>query len=239
MFRRIAALVSTSLFIAGAAGAAGHWQTVSFTITPQNLPKVIAATDKFMASDTGKAMPGTLSLMASVIDGADPATHSFISSMDSIADREKWTSSLEGSADWAAFLDTVSRHTDLGATSRMVFEKNWGDAGDADAVWEIHALTVSNPAAYEQALDGLMASETGKDFEGSLWLSTVAAAGLSHITHVVSVGSASETAAAAWNEKMASSDAWATFIEATDGISEFHGTFLLRTLKTWGTPPAS
>jgi hypothetical protein len=197
MFRRIAALVSTSLFVAGAAGAAGHWQTVSFTITPQNLPEVIAATNKFMASDTGKAMPGTLSLMASVIDGADPATHSFISSMDSIADREKWTSSLEGSADWAAFLDTVSRHTDLGATSRMVFEKNWGDAGDSDAVWEIHALTVSNPA------------------------------------------SASETAAAAWNEKMASSDAWATFIEATDGISEFHGTFLLRTLKTWGTPPAS
>lgn len=83
--RRIV-LLASALLLTTAAHGAENWQALSFTTTPQNLPKVIAATDKFMASEAGKSMPGTLSIMANTVDGADPATNSFITSMPSLED---------------------------------------------------------------------------------------------------------------------------------------------------------
>lgn len=238
MTRRTVAFFLATLFVATSAHAAENWQSLSFTTTPQNLPKVIAATEKFMASEAGKSMPGTLSVMASVIDGADPSTNSFITSMESFAAREKWVASLQGNADWIALRDAVGDLAELGATSRMIFVKNWGEAGDADVVWHLFGLTVSDDAAYLKALDTLLASETGKKFPGSLYLSSVAAAGMSSVSHVVSVGYASEAEAEAWNEVMLQSSDWAAFQRVTDRVSETAGSWVLRTLKTWGAPPA-
>jgi hypothetical protein len=236
MSRGTIALLWSCLLLAGAAQGAENWQSLSFTTTAQNLPRLIAATDKFMASDAGKAFPGTLSLMTAVIDGADPATHSYISSMESLAAREKWTASLEGNADWSALRDAFANLTESGATSRMIFVKHWGESGASDVVWHLFGLTVSDPAAYLKAMDTLMASETGKKFPGSLHLSSVAAAGMSAVTHVVSVGYESEAEAETWNEVMLKSAAWTAFQRATDPISENAGAWVLRTVKTWGTP---
>jgi hypothetical protein len=229
----------TSLFVATSVHGAENWQALSFTTTAQNLPKVVAATEKFMATDTGKAMPGSLSIMASVIDGADPATHSFITSMESLAAREEWFTSLEGNADWNALRDTVASLAELGATSRMIFVKQWAEGGDTDVAWHLFGLVVKDEAAYLKALDTLMASETGKKFPGSLYLSSVAAAGMSTVTHIVSVGYTSEAEAEAWNETMASTDDWAAFQRATEGVSENAGAWVLRTVKTWGAAPAT
>jgi hypothetical protein len=183
-------------------------------------------------------MPGTLSIMASVIDGADPATHSFITSMESLAAREQWTASLEDNADWIELRDTVTSLAELGANSRMVFVENWGESGDQDVVWHLFGLVVNDNAAHLKALDQLMASETGKKFPGSLYLSSVAAAGMSSVTHVVSVGYASEAEAEAWSATMLPSADWAAFQRATQAVSERAGSWVLRTLKTWGAPPA-
>jgi hypothetical protein len=239
MTMRALAFLVTSLLVAGSAVAAENWQALSFSTTAQNLPKVIAATEKFMGTDVGKAMPGTLSIMASTVDGADPATHSFITSMESLAARERWIASLEGNADWIALRDTVAGLAELRATSRMIFVKDWGQSGDSQVVWHLFGLVVNDDAAYLKAMDQLMASETGKKFPGSLYLSSVAAAGMSPVTHVVSVGYASEAEAEVWTATMLPSDDWAAFQRATRGISDRAGSWVLRTLKTWGEAPAS
>jgi hypothetical protein len=231
------AVVSGLLFLAGAAQGAENWESFGFTIAAKDLPQLVAATDKFMASEVGKAMPGTLSLMVAEIDGADPATHSYITSTESMAAREKWNASLEGNADWQALLDAFASVATAGANARMIFLKSWAGGGDTDGVWHLFGLTVSDGGAYLKAMDTLMASETGKKFPGSLYLSSVAAAGMSTVTHVVSVGYQSEAEAEAWNDVMVQSPAWAAFQSATDSISENAGAWVLRTVKTWGTPP--
>jgi hypothetical protein len=235
----IVALFLSSLFVAASAHTAENWQSLTFTTTAQNLPKVIAATEKFMATEAGKAMPGTLSIMASVIDGDDPTTNSFITSTESMATREKWIASLEGNADWIDLRDTVASLAELGATSRMVFVKHWGERGDKNVVWHLFALTVSDSAAYTKAMDTLMASATGKKFPGSLHLSSVAAAGMSPVTHVLSVGYESEAEAETWTATILASADWTAFQRATDPISDRDGSWVLRTLKTWGAPPTT
>ena len=84
-----------------------------------------------------------------------------------------------------------------------------------------------------------MTSETGKKFPGSMYLSSVAAAGMGAASHVVSVGFASEAEAETWNEMLFPSADWAAFQKATDEGSEYLGAFVLRTVKTWGTPSAT
>ncbi len=236
---RLLVLVTGLLFLSASAHAAPNWQSLTFRTDPQNVAKIVAAADKFMASPIGKEMPGTLSLMANEIDGGDPATHGFITSMESLAAREAWQQKLQGNPDWAAFRDTVASLTDLGATSRMVFAKSWGEEGDTDAYWVLYAVSVDDPPAYLAAMDALLQSETGKGIPGTTYLSGVAAAGLTAVTHIVSTGFASAAEAEASNEMLFASDDWAAFQKATDAISEFHGAFVLRTVKTWGTPSAT
>lgn len=238
MFTRIATLISLALLLTGPAHAAANWQAFSFAAEPQNVPKLIAAIEKFMATEAGKEMPGTMSLMASVIDGADPSTHSIITSTDSLAARETWLQKHQPGAAWTELVNSFVALTDLGSTSRMIFQKTWGDGGEGDVVWHLYALDVSDPAAYSKALDKLMASATGKQFPGSLWLSSIAAAGMGSASHVLSVGYASEAEAEKWNATMLPSADWAAFDKATDGISNLAGSFVLRSIKTWGTPTA-
>ena len=223
-------------FLAGSAGAAANWQSNGFVVEPQNVPKLVAAIDEFMATDLGKEMPGTMTLMASVIDGGDPATHSIITSMESMAAREAWATKLEGDAGWTKLVDTFVTHSQLGSNARMIFQKSWGEGGDGDVVWHLYALTLTDAEAYAAELDKLMASETGAKFPGSLWLSSVAAAGMGGVTHVLSVGYQSEAEAEAWNATMLPSADWAAFSDATDTMSTLDGSFVLRALKTWGTP---
>jgi len=236
MLQRLAIAFSVVSLIAMSATAGSNWESTGFTIAPKDVQSVIDATDKFMATETGKAMPGTLSFMARTVDGADPATHSFLSSVDSIAEREKWTSTLQGNADWTALVDAVSEVSQIQATYRLGFDKNWGDTGDDDTHWELHLISVKNPAKYVEALDVLMASSASEKFPGSLWLSSVMAGGNNPVSHVVSVGYASAAEAEAWNDPLVKTQAWADFLAATEKVSEFRGTILMRTLKTWGTP---
>ena len=135
-----------------------------------------------------------------------------------------------------ALLDTFASVAEAGSTSRMTFLKNWGE-GDGDVVWHLFGLKVKDAAAYLAALDTMMASGTGKKFPGSLYLSSVAAAGMTDVTHILSVGYASEAEGEAWVEGMVQSNEWAAFQRATDPISDNAGAWVLRTVKTWGTPP--
>ncbi len=241
MQNRIALLVVSVLLLswmAPAASAAPHWQTTSFRVSPANLPKLVAATEKLMSSEIGKTMPGTLSLMASVIDGPDPATHSFITAGESVADREGFMRQLEDDPAWAEFQSAFDELTEPGGgTSRMVYLKNWGTTGEDNLIWELHAFAVTDTAVFTAALDTLMASPTGTKFPGEVYLSSVRIAGLTPVTHLISVGFETEAEAEIWNDTMFASEDWTAFQAASGAVSSFQGSFLLRTLRVWGSLP--
>ena len=64
---------------------------------------VVAATDKFYASDCGKAYPADVGLAEEVFNGAYQSTHFFINTYQNAADQEKAARSSELSK-WLEFL---------------------------------------------------------------------------------------------------------------------------------------
>jgi hypothetical protein len=231
MAKRISLLVAGLLLSSSVANAGSNWQSLSFTTTPADLPKVVAALDKLMSS-SGPGDKGSVSLMANVAGG--DSSHSFISSFDSRAAREAWSASLQASPAWGEFTAATSGLIDRGASSRMEFVKNWGEESDKDVFWEIYAYTVTDANAFSGAVDSFLATEAGKGFPGRVHLSTVAASGLSQVTHLLSVGYESEAESEGWGDPLAGNADFAAFQEATGRVSTFAGAFMIRTVQTWG-----
>ena len=231
MIKRTTLLVAGMLLVSNVATAGSNWQTFSFSTSPANLPKLMAELDKLMSSDDAE-LTGTASLMANVAGGS--TSHVFISSFDTRAARETWAQSLVASKAWAEFAEDTSELIEPGESSRMDFVKNWGEQSDKDVFWEIFAFTVSDPAAFSVAIDTLLASDTGKKFPGQVYLSTVAAGGISPVTHLISVGYESEAEAEAWNEALFETKDWDSYQKASNTVSNFAGAFMIRSIKTWG-----
>jgi hypothetical protein len=116
----------------------------------------------------------------------------------------------------------------------MDFVKSWGKESDKDVFWEIYAYSVTDANAFSGALDTFLATEAGKGFPGQVRLSTVAASGLSQVTHLLSVGYESEAESEGWGDPMANNPDFASYQEASRRVSTPAGAFMIRTIQTWG-----
>ena len=231
--KRIALLVAGLLLVSTAATAGPNWQTLSISISLTDVPKVVAALDKLI-STSGDDLTGTVSLMANIVGGNSPASHTFISSFDSRAEREAWIQNLLPSAAWAEYGKATEGLVERHATSRMDFMKSWGDESDKDVLWEIYAFKVIDAAVFASAIDRLLTSDTGKKFPGQVHLSAVAFAGDWPATHLISVGFESEAEAESWGDLLTPTEDWASYQMVSNKVSTFVGSYLIRTIKTWG-----
>ena len=228
-------LASISSFVlATSAGAAPSWSLISFAATPQSAPAVVAATDRLMASEVGKKFPGQLLLLAAVADGANPSTHSFVPVYKSAKDREQFVQRMQRDPAWQEFLSSLTLATN--PVSNVLYRtlKTWGDVNEGDVVWMVHAFQVEDPGKFLAAVDGFLASKTGKKFPGQVHLSSVVAGGLTKTTHVISVGYKSEAEMDAWLDTRDASEDWAAYQAASRPAARFLGSNLSRTVKTWG-----
>jgi hypothetical protein len=179
---------AAALFLAAQGATAASWSVISFTTTPQNAPKILAAGDKLMMSEAGKTFQGRLVLSQNVADGNNPATHAWVPVYKSAADREAFVQKLQADPAWDEFIATVQALSDPGGTTLYRTLKSWGDIVDADTVWMTHALSVSDPAAFLAALETFRASPTGQKFDGQVHVSAVVAGGMTPVTHIGSLG---------------------------------------------------
>ncbi len=229
--KRIALFAAGLLMLASAAAAGPNWHTISLSISLDDAPKVQAAMDKLMTSVAGD-LKGSVSLMANVAGGT--SSHTIISAFDSRAEREAWLGKLYASKAWAKYVDDTDGMTAAGGNSRMDFIKSWGEENEgSDVFWEIHAFTVSDPAAFLAAIETLQASEAGQVTGAQVHLSAIAAAGLSPSTHLISVGYASEAQAETSTAALQASADWANYLEASGEVATHNGAFMLRTVSTW------
>ena len=222
-------------FLAQSAAALPTWSTLSVTTTPQNAPEVVAATDKLMSSAIGKQAPGRLLLQVHIADGDDPATHTFVPIYKSAADREAYMQKLVADPAWADFEATIARISQ--PVAQVVYRtlKSWGEVVDTDHVWLSHAFAVSDPPALFAALEKLMASETGKKFPGQVHLSGVVAGGIAPVTHMISVGYASEAEMEAWFDSRVGSADWAAYLEVARASAQYLGGSMALDVKAWGS----
>jgi hypothetical protein len=198
---------------------------------------VIAAADKLMTSAAGKEFPGRLILQVHVADGANPATHSFVPIYKSAAEREVFVEKLQADPAWEDFTATMTKLTQPVSQTLHRTVKSWGEVVDTDHVWAAYAFDVRDPAAFVAALDKLLASATGKKFPGQIHLSGIIAGGITPVSHVISVGFASEAEMETWNDSLDGSADWKAYTDAANKSAEYLGGNLARDLKSWG--PAS
>ena len=231
MIKRTIFFVVGLLLVSTVATAGQNWQAFTFSTTPANQSKVLAALDKLMTS-SGPGDNGSAALMANVAGGDHSNT--FISTFDSRAAREVWSQTFRTSPAWTEFTKTTDGLIERGSTSRMNLVKSWGTESDKDVFWQIYAFTVTDAEAFSAALDGFLASGTGKKFPGQGRLSAVAASGISQATHLISVGYESEAEAETWGDSMRTSKDWTSYMEALNKASTFAGSYMIRTIKAWG-----
>ena len=230
-----AGLAAIGLLLFGhAAAAQPTWSAISFSTTPQNLPLVQAAADTVMNSAAGKEFPGKLLLQAEVADGADPATNSFVPIYKTAAQREAFVQKLQADPAWSNFLAEMTKLSQPVSTVLYRTVKSWGEIVDTDHVWMGHAFQVSDGSAFLAALDKLMASPTGKKFPGQVYLSVVVAGGITPVTHLISVGYASEAEMETWTATRDTSADWDAYLKASRKVAEYLGGNLSRDLKWWG-----
>lgn len=222
------------LLFSHAAAAQPTWSAISISTTPQNLPLVQAAADALMNSAAGKEFPGKLLLQADVANGASPATNSFIPIYKTAAQREAFVQKLQADPAWNTFRDEMAKLSQPVSTILYRTVKSWGELVDTDHVWMGHAFQVSDPPAFLAAVDKLMASPTGKKFPGQVYLSAVVAGGITPVTHLISVGYASEAEMEGWNSTLDASADWAAYLKASRKAAAYLGGSLSRDLKSWG-----
>jgi hypothetical protein len=210
------------------------WSLIGFSAAPLDAPRVVSAVDKFMASEVGKAFPGKLLLQVNVANGANPATHSIVPIYKDFAERETFVQSIQGTQAWNEMMGVFGEVTEPVSTVLYQVVKSWGDINDDDHVWIAHAFDVSDPEAFLAAVDAFITSPTGKKFPGQVYLSQVVAGGISPVSHVISVGYASEQEMAAWTAIRNASADWATYVDASEPTSEYLGASLARDVKSWG-----
>ena len=91
-------IISTIFFCGFSLAQSGFAQSVGikYDITAANPAAVIAAMDKFAASPTGQAGPGTVTLYQYIVNGESLATHNFVvnypnlEAMDATFARNGW-----------------------------------------------------------------------------------------------------------------------------------------------------
>lgn len=231
---RLAFVSASILLFAQAAAATPTWSQISFATTASRAPEILEAADELMSSDVGKEFEGKLLLQQNTVDGANPATHSFVPIYKTAADREAFVRKLQASEAWEKFLGEMEESAESVATILYQVVQSWGELDEADPVWIAHMFSVSDASAFLEAIEEFLATETGKQFPGQVYLSAVVAAGLSPVTHVISVGYASEAEMATWVAKRNATKDWQKYLDASDPVSEYLGAAMARTLETWG-----
>jgi hypothetical protein len=234
--RKLGGLVAaTALFIAQAVAADPTLQINGIALNPgANPADVVAATDQLMGSAIGKQATGRLLLLANLADGDNPATHSFAVLNKSAAAGEAFGQKLVADPAWGQFQAAMAKLGTIASQSRYRTIKSWGDISDGDMVWLGVALVVKDVPAFLAARDRYQASETGKKFPGQGHLSAVVAAGASPVTHVISVGYASEAEMESWGALNRASADWQAYVTASQSSAQVVGFTLSRVVKSWG-----
>ena len=100
------------------------WMSYSFAVSDP--PALLAALEKFMASETGKKSPGQVHLEGAIAGGMSPVTHLIMVGYASEAEMETWRDSLAGNADWAAYLKASRASAQLLGATMLRDVKAWG-----------------------------------------------------------------------------------------------------------------
>lgn len=194
---------------------------------------VVAAMDKFWASDCGKQYPADVGLSQEIFNGSYTSTHFIINTFQSIEDQDKAAEIMRSCPDAAVFLQ------ELRASASPVSEymgpapvdvNDWGQ----DTAFSKFDIIVEpqNQAAYAAAYMEMMKT-VGKDIALRSYGLGAVYFGRDQFTHWVWTGGRTQAELAAISEKLLNHPAFAAFNAEVGTMRTIVNTTQVQTLKAY------
>jgi hypothetical protein len=226
LFSVLTLLITTHL------SAAPSFKTYDIAVPLTKQGAVVEATNKFMATKIGKSYKGSLHLNSYIANGMNPATHSFVLLMDSMADIAEWENGLAGNPDIMEFWSTLEENSTPVSEYMGSLIKTWGDISNSDRVWQVTRFYSTDPATMVASMDALMA-KTGKKFPGQTAIHAMRignrnGANNSFSTHMLVNGYESVAEMEAWMNYLDTQPAWGEFLGGVRSSTTWQGTDLIQ-----------
>ena len=212
--------------------AAPSFKTYDLAVPLTKQSAIVEATNKFMATDIGKSYKGSLHLNAYLANGMNPATHSFVLLMDSMADIAAWEDGLVGNQDIMEFWGALEANSTPVSEYMGSLVKTWGDISNDDRVWQVTRFYSNDPMTMLSSMDAMFA-KTGKKFPGqtaihSMGIGNRNGANNGFSTHMLVNGFESVAEMEEWMNYINTQPAWAEFLGAVRSSTTWQGTELLQ-----------
>ncbi|MAI79217.1 MAG: hypothetical protein CL917_09770 [Deltaproteobacteria bacterium] len=212
------------------------WNALELQVKPGEAAEVIAAIDKFKASDPGKTGESSVRVHRILFAGANPATHIVVGLYGSRADYDKISQAASQTNDFPKLLKSIGKVAKPLSNVSNGTIQGWGTVSNDDKIWTAINLQVKDPMLFMQSMNEMMSSTDTKNFPGQIWLSRVAYgnAGFGGSSNmVVSIGYQSQTEMEKWNDQLYATGAWAKFMKANAENSTVINSVLSEIVKTW------
>ncbi|MGI9262581.1 MAG: hypothetical protein ACR2QR_11125 [Woeseiaceae bacterium] len=134
-------------------GASAHAQVEQVTTLRVTDPGgMIATIDQYQMADETRAT--SVSLLAHIHDGVDPATHTVVAIYDDLDALESALESRPGSAAWATLLRSASGISTATSSALAIQKRTWGDnAWEEGGYLAAVLVNVANSASWLDAMD--------------------------------------------------------------------------------------
>jgi len=205
---------------------------IKYDISATNPAAVIAAMDKFAATPTGQAGPGTVTLFQYIVNGESPATHNFVVTYPNLEDMDASFARNAMSQDWATFLE------ELGAVSEqihtMMFRSTGITSGDSSSITSPNSagnwifMNVQDPVTYVDAWQDLNSND---NLQGTNTLLEIIADGTDGVTHAI-IQSANNMASLLATPPQ-QLPGWSRFIDRVGDIRTIENRTMVVRVKSW------
>ena len=193
---------------------------------------VVAAMDKFWASDCGKEYPADVVLAAEVFNGGNAASHFILNTYPNAAAQEKAVNMMATCAGGQEFLRELQAADVVGTRQMLGFHAVEGGDWTKDAAFAKFDIRVEarNQGAYVAAWQKMM-SAVVEDINISSYGVGAIVFGNDAFSHWVYVGAKTSTELAAAQQAILTHPAFATFVQETSTLRENVNTTLIQIVK--------
>ena len=143
-------LISSGLVFADDHGMEKDTYYAFFGIAANNPPAVVAAMDKFNASDCGQASPSSVALMGEAFNGNEPSTHTFVVTYEGAEEIDETLSIINACPEYAEFLTEMAA---VSVPTEQILNKVVYEVGDwtQERAFAVFEMNVRNEASYLEA----------------------------------------------------------------------------------------
>ncbi len=143
-------LLSSGLVFADGHGMEKDTYYAFFGIAANNPPAVVAAMDKFNASDCGQASPSTVALMGEAFNGDEPSTHTFVVTYEGAQEIDETLAIINACPEYAEFLTEMAA---VSVPTEQILNKVVYEGGDwtEERAFAVFEMNVRNEASYLEA----------------------------------------------------------------------------------------